>query len=88
MERLRPACDLDLEEAENRLRDQVSILIDAGLDVDEAFLVAVKRIGGLDGFSPGFGLEHPKRILGDRVSGTNVDTSLGKSSRTEFLFVV
>ena len=35
----------DVEELEGHLRDQVTELVDAGLAVDEAFLVAVKRMG-------------------------------------------
>jgi hypothetical protein len=35
----------DVEELEDHLREQVSALVDAGLSDDEAFLVAVKRMG-------------------------------------------
>jgi len=39
----------ELQELEKRLRDQVGALREAGLDDDEAFLVAVKRLGDLGG---------------------------------------
>jgi hypothetical protein len=38
----------DVEELETHLRDQVGALTQAGLAEDEAFLVAVKRMGSLD----------------------------------------
>ena len=40
--------DRDVEELEAHLRDQIADLDAAGLTVDEAFLIAVKRIGRLD----------------------------------------
>ena len=39
---------VDVAELEDHLREQVSALTDAGLAPDEAFLVAVKRMGSLD----------------------------------------
>jgi len=39
---------IDVEELEDQLRTQVEALREAGLDDDEAFLVAVKRLGDLD----------------------------------------
>ena len=41
----------DVEELEGHLRDQLVALTDAGLAGDEAFLVAVKRMGNLDALS-------------------------------------
>src|SRR5215831_11332280 len=38
----------DIEELEGHLRDQLAALVDAGLARDEAFLIAVKRMGSLD----------------------------------------
>ena len=42
---------IDVEELEDQLRTQVEALREAGLDDDEAFLVAVKRLGDLDSIS-------------------------------------
>jgi hypothetical protein len=39
---------VDVAELEDHLREQIAALTDAGLAADEAFLVAVKRMGGLD----------------------------------------
>jgi hypothetical protein len=52
----------DVEELEGHLRDQLVALTDAGLAGDEAFLVAVKRIGSLDALSREFGRAHSERL--------------------------
>lgn len=52
----------DVDELEAHLRDQVAQLTDAGLDDDEAFLIAVKRIGSLDALSREFAREHSERL--------------------------
>jgi hypothetical protein len=52
----------DVEELEGHLRDQVASLQDAGLAEDEAFLIAVKRIGSLDAVSREFAREHSERL--------------------------
>ena len=44
---------VDVAELEDHLREQVAALVDAGLATDEAFLVAVKRMGDLDALSRG-----------------------------------
>ncbi len=53
---------VDVAELEDHLREQVVALVDAGLDVDEAFLVAVKRLGALDALSREFAREHSERL--------------------------
>lgn len=58
-----PAVDgRDLDELETHLRDQIAELNDAGLSPDEAFLVAVKRMGDLDTLSREFAREHSGRL--------------------------
>ena len=49
-------------ELEDHLREQVAGLVDAGLATDEAFLVAVKRMGNLDALSREFAREHSDRL--------------------------
>ncbi len=56
---LRPA---DADELEDHLRSQVEALRQAGLDEDEAFFVAVKRLGDLDAISREFALEYSERL--------------------------
>lgn len=52
----------DVDELEDHLRAQVAALGEAGLDDDEAFLVAVKRMGDLDSISREFALEYSERL--------------------------
>jgi hypothetical protein len=52
----------DVAELEDHLREQVAVLVDAGLATDEAFLVAVKRMGNLDALSREFAREHSDRL--------------------------
>ena len=52
----------DLDELEGHLRDQIAELSDGGLTADEAFLIAVKRMGELDGLSREFAREHSDRL--------------------------
>ncbi len=52
----------DVEELEDHLRSQVEALSEAGLDADEAFLVAVKRMGSLDSVSREFAQEYTERL--------------------------
>lgn len=52
----------DVGELESHLRDEVEALAGAGLQSDEAFLVAVKRLGSLDSVSREFAREHSERL--------------------------
>ncbi len=53
---------VDIEELEDHLRSQVDALREAGLNEDEAFLVAVKRLGDLDSVSREFAHEYSERL--------------------------
>jgi len=68
---------VDVEELEDHLREQVSALVDAGLATDEAFLVAVKRMGDLDTLSREFAREHSERLWKQLL----VDSSEAGTSR-------
>src|ERR671922_101382 len=52
----------DVDELEDHLRGQIAELSSAGLKDDEAFLVAVKRMGDLDDLSREFAREHSGRL--------------------------
>ncbi|MFU8872856.1 permease prefix domain 1-containing protein [Micromonospora sp. SL4-19] len=52
----------DVEELEDHLRGSVDELIAAGLRADEAFLIAVKRMGSVDELSREFAREHSERL--------------------------
>ena len=52
----------DVDELEDHLRHQIAELDAVGLTADEAFLVAVKRMGDLDDLSREFAREHSGRL--------------------------
>jgi len=53
---------VDIAELEDHLREQVAGLVETGLSHEEAFLVAVKRMGALDELSREFAREHSERL--------------------------
>jgi hypothetical protein len=53
---------VDIAELEDHLREQITALSTAGLAPDEAFLVAVKRLGSMDTLSREFAVEHSERL--------------------------
>ena len=52
----------DLDELEDHLREQIADRQATGLDDEEAFLVAIKRLGNLDAVSREFAREHSDRL--------------------------
>jgi hypothetical protein len=54
--------EVDVAELEDHLRGQVESLMGVGLAEEEAFLVAVKRMGALDALSQEFAREHSDRL--------------------------
>jgi hypothetical protein len=78
----------DVQELEDHLRDQVAGLTEAGLAGDEAFLVAVKRMGNLDALSREFAREHSDRLWKQLVIAPEGGEDSGKASRTEALVVL
>ena len=61
--RRRQAIDgMDVDELEDHLRTQVVELKEAGLDEEEAFLIAVKRLGDLDSLSREYAREYSERL--------------------------
>jgi hypothetical protein len=77
----------DVEELEGHLRDQLVALTDAGLTSDEAFLVAVKRLGSLDALSREFAREHSERLWKQLVMTPDADAAPA-TSRTELVVVM
>ena len=53
---------MDVDELEDHLRTQVAELKEAGLDEEEAFLIAVKRLGDLDSLSREYAREYSERL--------------------------
>src|SRR5919108_2652544 len=74
-----PAVDgRDVDELEAHLRDQIADLNEAGLAADEAFLIAVKRMGSVDDLSREFASEHTGRLWRQLVlpgAGTGTGTA-------------
>ncbi|MFD6176553.1 MULTISPECIES: permease prefix domain 1-containing protein [unclassified Isoptericola] len=62
VQRRRAISAADVDEMEDHLRGRVADLVATGLDDDEAFLVAVRRMGNLDAVSREFAREHSERL--------------------------
>lgn len=75
----------DVEELEGHLRDELVALTDSGLAGDEAFLVAVKRMGNLDALSREFALAHSERLWKQLVIPPS---PADESAKTETLVAV
>jgi hypothetical protein len=71
--------DRDADELETHLRDQIADLVDAGLAEDEAFLVAVKRMGAIDELSREFAREHSGRLWRQFVLSERGDQKAGEN---------
>jgi hypothetical protein len=77
----------DVEELEGHLRDQLTALTEAGLTGDEAFLVAVKRMGSLDALSREFARAHSERLWKQLVIAPDAADEPADTKRSE-IFVV
>jgi hypothetical protein len=75
----------DVDELDAHLRDQIAELDAAGLTADEAFLVAVKRMGDLDTLSREFAREHRGRLWKQLVLGGEDETARPSSGWFEAL---
>ena len=75
---------VDVTELEDHLRETVAALVDAGLATDEAFLIAVKRIGSLDALSREFALEHSDRLWKQLVAVSDTGDARARA-RTEVI---
>jgi Domain of unknown function (DUF4153) len=78
---------VDVEELEDHLRGEVAALRRAGLSENEAFLVAVKRMGALDAISNEFAREHSERLWKQLVIGSTGTVQPVGTVRTETIVV-
>ncbi|GAA1805858.1 hypothetical protein GCM10009682_29620 [Luedemannella flava] len=80
----------DAEELEDHLRGSVDELIAVGLRPDEAFLVAVKRMGSLDDLSREFAREHSERLWKQLVltGVTDSPAAADPQSRRDLLVMI
>jgi hypothetical protein len=77
----------DVAKLEGHFREQLAALAAAGLAADEAFLVALQRIGALDAASRQFAREHAERMWQPAAaSGAAGDSP--EAARTETLVVL
>jgi hypothetical protein len=88
LRRRRAIHDPDVEELEGHLRDQIAVLTEAGLEGDEAFLIAVKRMGNLDALSREFAHEHSERLWKQMVVAPEGADETARATRTETLVVL
>jgi len=77
----------DAEELEDHLRSQIADLVKVGLSDDEAFLVAVKRIGSQDALSREFARVHSSRLWKQLVLTGDAKDDSRPSPRREFWVV-
>lgn len=80
--------DSDVEELEGHLRDQLAALTEAGLAGDEAFLIAVKRMGSLDALSREFASVHSERLWKQLVIAPQACGEAAKAARAETFLVL
>ncbi len=78
---------VDVAELEDHLREQVNALVAGGLAPDEAFLVAVKRMGELDALSREFAREHSDRLWKQLVM-VNDHAEASAPARTDAMVAV
>ena len=78
---------VDVEELEDHLRGEVAALRGAGLSENEAFLVAVKRMGALDAISNEFAREHSERLWKQLVIASTHAAQPADEARTESIVV-
>jgi len=89
VQRRRELRQTDVDELEDHLRGSVDDLLAAGLHADEAFLVAVKRMGSLDELSREFAREHSERLWKQLVlTGGSDGAAAGGRSRRDLLVMV
>ncbi|GAA2366083.1 hypothetical protein Cme02nite_30640 [Catellatospora methionotrophica] len=88
MRRRRELHQTDAEELEDHLRDRITELTSAGLHPDEAFLIAVKRMGSLDELSREFAREHSERLWKQLVLTGDDAATASTGKRRDLLIMI
>lgn len=88
LRRRRAIHNVDVEELEDHLRNQLAALVEVGLTDDEAFLVAVKRMGELDALSREFAHEYSERLWKQLVADSGADGRPGGYAGIEAMVAV
>jgi hypothetical protein len=84
----REVSEADGDELEDHLRATVTELVDKGLHPDEAFLIAVKRMGSLDDLSREFAREHSERLWKQLVLPGPPDPAAARGARRDWLVML
>ncbi|ADD40826.1 permease prefix domain 1-containing protein [Stackebrandtia nassauensis] len=87
MLRRRAIHDTDVDELEDHLRGRITDLSETGLRPDEAFLIAVKRMGSLNELSREFAREHSDRLWKQLVLAGEPEAEKG-GGRRELLAMI
>ncbi|MDI6850279.1 MAG: permease prefix domain 1-containing protein [Candidatus Saccharicenans sp.] len=85
LQRKQAITPVDVDELEDHLRSHIENLLGAGLDEDEAFLVAVKRLGSLDEISREFAVEYSERLWKQLVLSPEGDSASPADRRQALL---
>ncbi|MGW6129230.1 permease prefix domain 1-containing protein [Cellulomonas sp. NPDC055163] len=88
VQRRRAISTADVEELEDHLRGQVADLQATGLDDEESFLIAIKRLGNLDAVSREYAREHSERLWKQLALVPDADDGTGAPSRRELAVVL
>ena len=88
MRRRRAVHGTDVDELEDHLRTTVADLVEAGLRPEEAFLIAVKRLGNLDDLSQEFARVHSERLWKQLVLSGAPDAPAPAGSRSDLLIAL
>ncbi|SDE37910.1 permease prefix domain 1-containing protein [Glycomyces harbinensis] len=78
----------DVDELEDHLRGRIADLAETGLREDEAFLIAVKRMGSVDELSREFAREHSDRLWKQLVLTGDPDAPADTAKRRELLIML
>ena len=78
----------DVDELEGHLRDELGALTQTGLSGDEAFLIAVKRMGSLDALSREFARAHSERLWKQLVIAPDTEDGSWKTTYGEITVVL
>jgi hypothetical protein len=78
----------DVDELEDHLRHEIAELNSAGLTDDEGFLIAVKRLGDVDGLSREFAREHSGRLWKQLLSAEDEPARTATGWVEAFAFAV
>jgi len=88
MDRRNALSSSDVDELESHLRDRVDALTGAGLAEDEAFLIAVKRLGSMDELSREYAAEHSGRLWKQLVLNDSAGADVADASSATIPFLL